>query len=484
MTLINGGIMMRKCPDCCLFNNDWKGKDYRATSLHGGASMQHDFLKNYKHKTKKSSRLYSRAARVFPGGISHNIRYFEPYPFFVISAKGRQLSDVDGNRYTDYWMGHWALILGHSHKAVVSGLAEQAKKGMLYGTVNGVSLELGEIIQKLMPGAEMMRFSSTGSEATMYAIRLARAKTGRRIVAKAIGGWHGFNTALMQTVNYPFEEEEGLGLVQDEGQFVESIPFNNLDASLKVLETVKDDLACIIIEPVLGGAGCIPPIDGYLQGLEEFAKKNGSLFILDEIVTGFRLSVNGAASIYRLQPDLFTLGKIAGGGMPIGILCGDKDIMSLADPVSRADKEARCAIGGGTFSANPMTMTAGLLTLNFLKKNKQQIYGKIDKLGGKARKGLAKLFAEAGIPCQVTGAGSLFLMHFGKTDIHNATDVATSDRELLRKYHLALMANYGIFFLPTKMGALSYVHEERDIKNLLEATEKIMVQSELFEHHS
>jgi glutamate-1-semialdehyde 2,1-aminomutase len=232
----------------------------------------------------------------------------------------------------------------------------------------------------------MMRFSSTGSEATMYAVRLARAKTGRRVIAKAIGGWHGFNTTLMQTVNYPFEAEEGPGLVQDEGQYVESIPFNNLDASLKVLETIKDDLACVIIEPVLGGAGCITPVDGYLQGLQEFAKKNGSLFILDEIVTGFRLSLNGAASIYKLEPDLFTLGKIAGGGMPIGIVCGDKEIMSLADPVARKDKEVRCAIGGGTFSANPVTMTAGLATLNFLKKNKG-VYTKIDRLGNMAGKG-------------------------------------------------------------------------------------------------
>jgi glutamate-1-semialdehyde 2,1-aminomutase len=447
--------------------------------------MQHDFLKNYKHKTKDSRRLYSRAVKVFPGGVSHNIRYFEPYPFFVTGAKGKQLIDVDDNKYTDYWMGHWALILGHSPKVVVNALAEQAKNGMLYGTVNGVSVELAETIKKLMPRAEMMRFSSTGSEATMYAIRLARARTGRRIVAKAIGGWHGFNTALMQTVNYPFEEEEGLGLVQDEGQFVESIPFNNLDASLKVLETVKDDLACIIIEPVLGGAGCVPPVDGYLQGLEEFAKKNGSLFILDEIVTGFRLSLHGAANVYKLEPDLFTLGKIAGGGMPIGVLCGDKEIMSLADPVARVDKETRCAIGGGTFSANPMTMTAGLKTLNFLKINKRQVYSKIDRLGSMARKGLAKLFAETGIPCQVTGVGSIFLTHFGKTVVLDASDAAKSDRALLKRYHLALMANYGIFFLPTKMAALSFAHEESDIEKLLEATEKIIVDSKLFkQQHS
>ncbi|MDQ3808411.1 MAG: aspartate aminotransferase family protein [Thermoproteota archaeon] len=442
--------------------------------------MKHDFLQNYKHKTIRSSRLYSRAVKVFPGGVSHNIRYFEPYPFFVANAKGKQLTDVDGNKYTDYWMGHWALVLGHAPKVVGNALAEQAKNGILYGTVNEVSVELAETIQRLMPRAEMMRFSSTGSEATMYAIRLARARTGRRTVAKAIGGWHGFNTTLMQTVNYPFEQDEGLGLVQDEVQFVESIPFNNLDASLKVLETVKDDLACIIIEPMLGGAGCVPPIGGYLKGLEEFAKKNGSLFILDEIVTGFRLSLHGAAHIYRLEPDLFTLGKVAGGGMPIGVLCGDKEIMSLADPVSKADKESRCAIGGGTFSANPMTMTAGLLTLTYLKKNRQQVYSKLETLGRMARKGLAKLFAEYGIPCQVTGIGSVFLTHFTKNDVIDATDVAKSNRELLKRYHLALMANHGIFFLPTKMAALSFAHEQGDIEKLLDATEKIIIDSKLF----
>lgn len=441
-----------------------------------------DYVKNYERKTTRSRRLYSRSGKVFPGGISHNIRYFEPYPFFVNAAKGRRLRDVDGNRYTDYWMGHWALILGHSPRPVAGALAAQVRNGMLYGTVNDASVELAETIQKLMPRAEMMRFSTTGSEATMYAVRLARAKTGRRVIAKAIGGWHGFNTTLMQTVNYPFEAEEGPGLIQDEGQYVESIPFNNLEASLKVLETIKDDLACVIIEPVLGGAGCIPPADGYLQGLQEFAKKNGSLFILDEIVTGFRLSLHGAMSTYKLEPDIFTLGKICGGGMPIGIVCGDREIMSLADPVSIRDKEARCAIGGGTFSANPVTMAAGLATLNFLKK-KRGMYAKIDRLGGMARKGLSRIFADARIPCQVTGLGSIFLTHFGKETVQDASDVATSDRGLLARYHLALMADHGIFFLPTKMGALSYAHDEGDVKRLLAATEKI-VQSGLFKQGS
>src|ERR687884_791495 len=213
-----------------------------------------EFQRIYKSKTHKSKILYRRARKVFAGGVNHNIRFFEPYPFFATSAKGKYLYDVDGNKYTDYWMGHWALILGHSPKPVVKALSDQIKNGILYGTVNDVSVELGELIRKLMPRAENIRFSNTGAEATMYAVRLARAKTGKRVIAKVIGGWHGFNTTLMQTVNYPFEAQEGPGLVQDEGQYVESIPFNNLDASLKVLETIGDDLACVIIEPVLGGA--------------------------------------------------------------------------------------------------------------------------------------------------------------------------------------------------------------------------------------
>lgn len=441
-----------------------------------------DYIRRYRDSTEKSRRLFSRSEKVFPGGISHNIRYFEPYPFFVNAARGKSLYDVDGNRYTDYWMGHWALILGHSPAPVASALASQVRKGTLYGVVNDVSVELAETIQKLMTAAELMRFCSTGSEATMYAVRLARAKTGRRVIAKAIGGWHGFNTTLMQTVNYPFEAEEGPGLVQEEEQYVESIPFNDLETSLKVLENIKDDLACVIIEPVLGGAGCVPPVDGYLQGLQEFAKKNGALFILDEIVTGFRLSLHGAARVYGLEPDLFTIGKICGGGMPIGVVCGDREIMSLSDPVSRKDKEARCAIGGGTFSANPATMIAGLATLDFLKKNERRVYGKIDRLGAMARKGLGKIFADAGIPCKVTGTNSLFLTHFVKEggDVANATDVATSDRAKLVNYHIALMARHGIFFLPTKMGAMSYAHDEGDVKKLLAATEAVVELGNFF----
>jgi glutamate-1-semialdehyde 2,1-aminomutase len=434
-----------------------------------------NYIELYKNKTFESMNLYFKSKEIFPGGVNHNIRYFKPYPFFTVKAKGKYLKDIDGNKYIDFWNGHWALILGHSPKIVSDKLKKQLKKGTLYGTVNKKSIQLGELINKAMPLAENIRFSSTGSEATMYAIRLARAKTGKRVIAKVIGGWHGFNSNLLQSVNYPYEVDEGKGLIEDEEQFVESIQFNDLDRSIKVLESIKDDLAGIIIEPILGGAGCITPVDGYLEGLQEFVRKNDSLLILDEIVTGFRMSFNGAMNYYKLEPDIFTLGKIIGGGLPIGAVCGKKEIMKLADVTNTNEKSTYCSIGGGTFSANPLTMTAGYNTLKYLKNN-PNVYEKINSLGDIARNELSKLFKELKIESEITGIGSLFMIHFLNDKvkkINSALDVSLSNTELLINYNLALIAKHNIFFLPMKMGAFSYAHEKEDVYKLVEATRQI-----------
>ena len=431
----------------------------------------------YKKKTHKSRKFYNDSLKIFPGGISHNIRFFRPYPFFVNKATNKHLIDVDGNRYVDYWMGHWALILGHSPNVVVKKLDRQIRQGTLYGTANDISIKLGETIKKSIPTSELLRFCTTGSEATMYAIRIARAVTKKRIICKTIGGWHGFNTDLMQSVNYPFEIDEGVGMTGREGDFVESIPFNDLDRSIRLLESVKDDLACIIIEPLLGGGGCIPADINFLKGLEEYCKRNDILFILDEIVTGFRLNFGSVSSLYHLNPDMITLGKIVGGGLPIGVVCGKKEIMKVANPVENRNKEQLCYIGGGTFSSNPLTMTAGYATLDYISKNRQTVYNKINKLGDIARNDLKKLFSDYGLKTEVTGLGSLFLTHFLSNkvnEITNANDVALSDNDTLTKYHFSLMAKYGIFFLPHKMGAISIVHDVKDIQNLINATEKII----------
>jgi glutamate-1-semialdehyde 2,1-aminomutase len=431
----------------------------------------------YKKKTHNSRKFYNDSVKIFPGGISHNIRFFRPYPFFVNKATNKNLIDVDGNRYVDYWMGHWALILGHSPNVVVKKLDRQIRQGTLYGTANDISVKLGETIKKSIPISELLRFCTTGSEATMYAIRIARAVTKKRIICKTIGGWHGFNTDLMQSVNYPFELDEGVGMTGREGDFVESIPFNDLDRSIRLLESVKDDLACIIIEPLLGGGGCIPADINFLKGLEEYCKRNDILYILDEIVTGFRLNFGSVSSLYHLNPDMITLGKIVGGGLPIGVVCGKKEIMKVANPVENRNKEQLCYIGGGTFSSNPLTMTAGYATIDYISKNRQTVYNKINKLGDIARNGLKKLFSDYGLKTEVTGLGSLFLTHFLSNKVNqitNANDVALSDNDTLTKYHFSLMAKYGIFFLPHKMGAISTVHDVKDIQSLINATEKII----------
>lgn len=438
-----------------------------------------DYVELYKNKTFESMQLHLRAREIFPGGVNHNIRFFKPYPFYTIKAKGKYLYDTDGNKYVDFWCGHWALILGHSPKIVKDKLIKQVKKGTLYGTANKISVKLGEIINKAIPKAENIRFSSTGSEATMYAIRLARAKTRRKVIAKIEGGWHGFNSNLLQSVNYPFEMDEGVGLIEDEGQFIESIQFNDLDRSLKVLESIKDDLAGIIVEPIMGGAGGITPIKGYLEGLQEFANKNNSLFILDEIVTGFRLSFSAAMDYYKLDPDIVTLGKIIGGGLPIGAVCGKKEIMKMADSTLTDRKDSYCSIGGGTFSANPLSMTAGYYTLKYLKKN-PTIYEKINSLGNLARTELSQLFNELNIKADITGIGSLFMIHFLQNKpkkITNAFDAALTNKEMLYDYNFALMAKHNIFFLPLKMGAISNAHDEDDIYRLVEATRNIFQSS-------
>jgi glutamate-1-semialdehyde 2,1-aminomutase len=376
-------------------------------------------------------------------------------------------------------MGHWALILGHSPKNVSLALSKQVKNGTLYGTVNTISIELAETIQKLMPKAEKLRFATTGSEATMYAVRLARAATRKKIVVKIIGGWHGFNSSLLESVNYPFEINEGLGLDVD-NKYIRSIPFNDLDTSLQLLNKLKEDLACIIVEPILGGAGCITPDNDYLQGLQEFSKKNNIIFILDEIVTGFRLSIQGAYKMFKLDPDLFTLGKIAGGGLPIGIVCGKTEILSISNP-NKNNKKYICSIGGGTFSSNPVTMTAGLKTLEFLQNNKNIVYSKINELGAYTRQELQRIFDENNTDVKITGIGSLFNVHFLNKDvreINNATDVALADKEKLRKYHFALISNYKIFFLPFKMGAISYQHSKVDIDKLLNST-RLIIESKI-----
>ena len=424
-------------------------------------------ISEYKKKTRKSAKLFAQSSKLHVNGVSHNIRYYDPYPFVVKKSSGKNLIDVDDNKYTDYWMGHWSLILGHSPNKVKQKLQQQISKSWMYGTVNEQTIKLSEMIAKAVPVAEKIRYVTSGTEATMYAVRLARSVTGKKVIAKIDGGWHGYTSDLLKSVNWPFSESESSGVVNEEK--IISIPYNNLEESLKILKKVSKDLAGVIIEPVLGGGGCIPGDIDYLKGIQEFVHKNKSLFILDEIVTGFRFRFGCLYPTMKLDPDIVTLGKIVGGGMSIGVMCGKKEIMNFADTTEKKKSE-RSYVGGGTFSANPASMVAGFATLTELK-SKSKIYSKINDLGKMARKEIRNVFGEKVI---VTGKGSLFMTHFvqeGVSEINNSEDVAKCDTKLLQKYHFKMIAQDGIFFLPGKLGAISYAHSKDDIKKMIKASE-------------
>ncbi len=423
-------------------------------------------ISEYKKKTRKSAKLFAQSSKLHVNGVSHNIRFYEPYPFVVKQSSGNSLVDVDDNKYVDYWMGHWSLILGHGPKKVKEALQKQIEKSWMYGTVNEQTIKLSEIISKAVPVAEKIRYVTSGTEATMYAVRLARSVTGRKIIAKIDGGWHGYTSDLLKSVNWPFTESESTGVINEEK--IISIPYNNLEESLKILKKVSKDLAGVIIEPVLGGGGCIPATSDYLKGIQEYVHKNKSLFILDEIVTGFRFRFGCLYPTMKLDPDIVTLGKIVGGGMAIGVMCGKKEIMQYADTTGKKKSE-RSYVGGGTFSANPASMTAGYSTLSELKESKN-IYSKLNELGEFTRSELGKIFGEKVI---ITGKGSLFMTHFvknGVQEVTNSTDVARCDSELLKKYHFKMIAQNGIFFLPGKLGAISTAHSKEDIKKMIDAT--------------
>ena len=230
-----------------------------------------NYLSQYKKKTKKSAKLFEKSKKLHVNGVSHNIRFYEPYPFVVKKSSGKNLIDVDDNKYTDYWMGHWSLILGHGPKKVKESLKKQIEKSWMYGTVNEQTILLSELISKAVPVAEKIRYVTSGTEATMYAVRLARSVTKKKIIAKIDGGWHGYTSDLLKSVNWPFTESESSGVVNEE-QIV-SIPYNDLEKSLSILKKYSKDLAGVIIEPVLGGGGCIPATADYLKGVEEFCKK-------------------------------------------------------------------------------------------------------------------------------------------------------------------------------------------------------------------
>jgi len=422
-------------------------------------------LKEYVSKTLKSKALYERAKKVLPAGVSYGIRYFEPYPFYTAKAKGSKLYDVDGNEYVDFWLGHTALILGHNPSAVVEAVKRQLENGTHYGTCHELEIVLAEQVAKMVSGAEMVRFSNSGTEANMYVTRLARACSGRSKIAKFEGGWHGGYDALHVGVKYPFDIPESAGLTSGALQDTIVLPFNDLEG---VKERLKnEEVASIVIEPVLGAGGGIPAEKEFVKGLREFCDEKGILLIFDEVITGFRLAPGGAQEYYGVTPDITVFGKVLGGGFPIGAFCGPRKIMERLD--ARVYERPHYSFHGGTFTANPITMTAGLATLKILEDGR--LINKLNRLGDKIREELREIFEAHDVDVQVTGASSLFNTHFTKNEVKDANAVFRADRKKLVEYNLRLIENC-VFLLPTHTGALSTAHSKADVEKLLSETEK------------
>lgn len=421
-------------------------------------------MDKYTSKTRTSMTLYNRAKKVLPAGVSYGIRYFEPYPFYTAKAHGSRLWDVDGNEYIDFWLGHAALILGHSPKEVVKVVKKQLENGTHYGTSHELEIALAEQVVKMVPNAEMVRFTNSGTEANMYATRLARAFTGRDTIAKFEGGWHGGYDALHVGVKQPFDLPESAGLTHGTLQDTLLLPFNDLEGVEKRLKNKQP--ASIVVEPVLGAGGAVPAEKEFLKGLREFCDRKDILLIFDEVITGFRLAPGGGQQFYGVNADITVLGKILGGGFPVGAFCGSKKIMERIDNI--AYKRPHYSFHGGTFSGNPMTMTAGLTTLKILEDGR--VTSRLNRQGDEIRERLRRIFEKHNVDAQVVGLGSLFNVHFTKEPIRDALAVFRADKKRLLEYNLTLMTN-GIFFLPTHCGALSTAHLEADLQKLFKETE-------------
>jgi glutamate-1-semialdehyde 2,1-aminomutase len=437
--------------------------------------MKH-FFDAYRLKTPLSENLFKRAKEVMPGGISHNIHFFPPYPFFIKKTKGSKIWDVDGNEYVDLWMGNYTHILGHRPRVVVQAIEKQLKEGIHWGAVYKKQIEWAELIRELVPTAEMVRFCCSGTEATMYAVRLARGSTGKKTILKIAGGWHGANPDLSLGIKMPYEREESLGLLPELQDYTKVIPFNDLSGSLEVIHQNKEDLAGIILEPIIGEGGFAPATKEYLQMLRSETEKLGALLIFDEVISCFRVALGGAQERFSIAPDLTTLGKIAGGGLPIGALVGKREILEKTSPEKKREKWERILIGGGTFSAHPLTAVAGLSMLRYLKDHRKEVYPFLESKGEKVRKGVQKALDQEGLNAVVTGIGSLFQIHFpferGVTlnsphSIHRFTDIEKREIEFRVR-----MLTKGIHVMHGG-GALSIAHSDEDIKKIINATIKV-----------
>lgn len=422
----------------------------------------------FERKTTKSQELYARALNVLPAGVSYRMRFFEPYPFYVDSARGSRVIDVDGNSYTDYWCTHFSMILGHSHPGVKDAIERQLSKGWNFGLVHEFEVRHAELIKRLVPSAEMLRFSNSGTEANMYATRLARTYARRPLIGKFEGGWHGGYDPLHCAIKPPFEALPSGGLTQGALNDTVVLPYNDIEGTRRIVG--KKKLASIVVEPVLGAGGMIPAEEQFLRGLRELCDEIGALLIFDEVITGFRLGLGGGQGYFRVHPDITVFGKIIGGGLPIGAIAGRRDIMEHMDHTKYSGDAF--SFHGGTGAANILTLVAGQETIRTLSS--EPVYDKIGRLGERTRTRISEIFDRSGVDARVTGIGSLFAIHFTKQKtVRDIRHFSQGHREQSKRLFTFLLNNGILVMSPDLLhAAISYSHSENEIDNLISRVEQ------------
>lgn len=420
--------------------------------------------------TERSKVLYQEAQQVLPGGVNSPVRAFRGVggePLFIERGEGAYLYDADGNQYIDYVLSWGPLILGHAHPAVVEAIQKQVVNGTSYGAPTGLETELAKLVISLIPSVEMVRFVNSGTEATMSAIRLARATTGRHKIIKFEGCYHGHADMLLvkagsgvATLGLPDSPGVPPGATQD----TLTAPFNDLEAVQALFNQFPEAIAAVILEPVLGNVGMIPPVEGFLEGLREMTRRYGALLIFDEVMTGFRVSLGGAQAYYQVLPDITALGKVIGGGLPVGAYGASAEIMQHVAPVGSMYQ-------AGTLSGNPLAMAAGLATLRNLIQH--DAFNRTARLTNHLVTHILSEADRAGIPVQATCVGTMFGVYFNENPVHNYEQAKTSDaNRYARFFHLLLEA--GVYLAPSAFEAAftSLAHEGEPLEKTLEAVSR------------
>lgn len=421
---------------------------------------------------EKSTQLFAEAQHYIPGGVNSPVRAFKSVggnPVYIAKGEGSRIFDVDGNSYIDY-IGSWGpLILGHAHPRVLAAITEVAALGTSFGAPTERETEMAKLVCEIVPSVEVVRMVNSGTEATMSALRLARGYTKRNKIMKFEGCYHGHADSLLikagsgvATLGLP----DSPGVPEGTAHNTITVPYNDLESVKLAFETFGDDLAAVIVEPIGGNMGVVPPQPGFLEGLREITEKHGTLLIFDEVMTGFRVALGGAQELYGITPDLTTMGKVIGGGLPVGAYGGKREIMQQVAPAGPIYQ-------AGTLSGNPLAMAAGLTTLQELSK--PGVYERLEKMSARLAEGLADNAKKLGIPHTLNRVGSMVCLFFTETPVINYETAKTSNLERFSAYFSYLLEE-GIMIPPSQFEGMfvSLAHTDEDIERTIEASYKAM----------